>query len=125
MGRLPASERRAAVLDKAMLVFSRSGYRGATQAWERAVAAEGDPQARMSAMAGAFFEFKERRSAAADVVRRCQAAGAVPADRDARAEAWVFIAIGLLTAVAGRLGGLPPNDLERIRAERRRWLVGT
>jgi hypothetical protein len=61
----------------------------------------------------------------ADVLRRCQAAGAVPADRDPRAEAWIFIAVGLLVAVAGRLGGLPATDLERIRASRRRWLTGT
>ena len=193
-GRLPASERRAAVLDTATLVFSRCSYRGATtaeiaraagvtepilyrhfeskqalylacidgawgrvrEAWDRAVATESDPQAWMSAMAGAFFQFQQQRSAVAslwvqaltesddepevrtflrrhlrevhafvtDVVRRSQAAGAIPADRDARAEAWIFIAIGLLTAVAGRLGGLPHDDLARIRAERRRWLAG-
>jgi hypothetical protein len=61
----------------------------------------------------------------AEVMRRCQAAGAIAADRDPRAEAWIFIAVGLLTAVAGRLGGLPATDLERIRASRRRWLTGS
>jgi TetR/AcrR family transcriptional regulator len=192
--RLPASERRAAVLDTACRVFARCSYRGATTAeiareagvtepilyrhfdskqalylaciesawqrvrtaWEEAVAAEPDAQAWTQAMANAFFEFKEQRSAVASlwmqaltesgeepevrkylrrhlrevhefvagVLRRCQAAGAVPEDRDPRAEAWIFIAVGLLTAVAGRLGGLPPGDLEGIRASRRRWLTG-
>jgi AcrR family transcriptional regulator len=58
------------------------------------------------------------------VLRRCQEAGAVPADRDPRAEAWIFVAVGLLVAVSGRLGGLPQGDLERIRASRGRWLTG-
>jgi AcrR family transcriptional regulator len=61
----------------------------------------------------------------AGVLTRCQAAGAVPADRDARAEAWIFVAVGLLVAVAGRLGGLPEGELDRIRASRRAWLSGT
>jgi TetR/AcrR family transcriptional regulator len=192
--RLPANERRAAVLDTACRVFARCSYRGATTAeiareagvsepilyrhfvskqalylaciesawqrvraaWEEAVAAEPDPQAWTHAMANAFFEFKEQRSAVANlwmqaltesgdepevrkylrrhlrevhefvagVLGRCQASGAVPADRDPRAEAWIFIAIGLLIAVAGRLGGLSADDLARIGASRRRWLTG-
>jgi AcrR family transcriptional regulator len=192
--RLPAEERRAAVLDTASRVFARCSYRGATTAeiareagvtepilyrhfaskqalylaciesawqrvqaaWDEAVANEPDPRAWTQAMAEAFFEFKEQRSAVAqlwlqaltesgddpeirrylrrhlrdvhafvaEVVTRCQAAGAIPAERDPRAEAWIFVAVGLLVAVAGRLGGLPVNDLERIRAARRAWLTG-
>jgi TetR/AcrR family transcriptional regulator len=192
--RLPASERRAVVLETASRVFARCSYRAATTAeiareagvtepilyrhfvskqalylaciesawqrvraaWDEAVAAEPDPRAWTQAMANAFFDFKEQRSAVAqlwlraltesgddpeirrylrrhlrdvhgfvaDVVRRCQAAGAIPPDRDPRAEAWIFIAVGLLTAVAGRLGALPADDLERIRAARRAWLTG-
>lgn len=192
--RLPAEERRAAVLDTACRVFARCSYRGATtaeiareagvtepilyrhfaskqalylacietawqrvrDAWDDAVANEPDPRAWTQAMAEAFFEFKEQRSAVAqlwlqaltesgddpeirrylrrhlrdvhafvaEVVTRCQAAGAIPSERDPRAEAWIFVAVGLLTAVAGRLGGLPANDLERIRAARRAWLTG-
>jgi TetR/AcrR family transcriptional regulator len=192
--RLPAEERRAAVLDTACRVFSRSSYRAATTAeiareagvtepilyrhfvskqalylaciddaweriraaWDEAVAAEPDPAAWTQAMSTAFFQFKEQRSAVAtlwlhaltesgddpeirkymrrhlrevhdfvaDVLTRCQAAGAVPAERDAQAEAWIFVAVGLLVAVAGRLGGLPQGDLDRIRASRRAWLTG-
>jgi TetR/AcrR family transcriptional regulator len=194
-GRLPASERRAAVVDTACRVFVRCSYRGATtaeiareagvtepilyrhfdskqalyfaciddawarvrRAWEVAVDAEDDPRAWMTAMAGAFFEFGEQRPAVASlwmhaltesgnepevrkflrrhlrevhdfvegVLQRCQEAGAVPTDRDARAEAWIFIAVGLLIAVTGRLGGLQQGDLERIRASRRAWLIGS
>ncbi len=192
--RLPASERRAVVLDTACRVFARCSYRGATTAeiareagvtepilyrhfdskqalylacleeawqrvrtaWEQAVEAERDPRAWTQAMASAFFEFRRQRSAVAGlwmqaltesgdepevqaylrrhlrevhafvagVLRRGQATGMIPADRDARAEAWIFIAVGLLTAVADRLGGLPPGDLQRIRTARRRWLTG-
>jgi AcrR family transcriptional regulator len=193
--RLPAEERRAAVLDTACRVFSRRSYRAATTAeiareagitepilyrhfaskqalylaciddaweriraaWDKAVEAEPDPAAWTQAMSTAFFQFKEQRSAVAtlwlnaltesgddpeirkylrrhlrevhdfvaDVLTRCQAAGAVPAERDARAEAWIFVAVGLLVAVAARLGGLPEGELDRIRASRRAWLSGT
>ncbi len=60
----------------------------------------------------------------ADVIRRAQAAGAVPSDRDPVAEAWIFIAVGLLGSTGLRLGGFGLDDLERIRASRKRWLTG-
>jgi len=59
-------------------------------------------------------------------IRRGQLAGMIPADRDANAEAWVFIAGGLLRSVADRLGGvLSAGDLEAISRERVRWLTGS
>jgi AcrR family transcriptional regulator len=191
--RLPAEERRAAVLDTACRVFARCSYRGATTAeiareagvtepilyrhfaskqalylaciesawkrvraaWDQAVAAEPDPNAWTQAMSNAFLDFKEQRSAVAqlwlraltesgddpeirrylrrhlrdvhgfvaDVVRRAQAAGAIRPDRDPRAEAWIFVSLGLLSAVAGRLGVLSADDLERIRSARHAWLT--
>jgi hypothetical protein len=58
-------------------------------------------------------------------LRGGQSLGGVPADRDANAEAWVFIAGGLLRSVADRLGGvLTASDLEAITRERMRWLTG-
>ena len=58
-------------------------------------------------------------------IRRGQGLGVVPADRDADAEAWVFIGGGLLRSVADRLGGvLTASDLEAISRERMRWLTG-
>lgn len=59
------------------------------------------------------------------VIARSQVSGDIPSERDAGAEAWIFIAIGLLGAVGRRLGGLVEEDLERIRASRRAWLTGS
>ena len=60
----------------------------------------------------------------ADVIRQGQADGHVLADRDPVAEAWIFVAGGMLVTVDGRLGGLIGDDLARVRAERRRWMLG-
>ena len=62
----------------------------------------------------------------AALLRRGQRAGSIPADRDADAEAWIFLAGTLLLSLADRLGGLlGETELEAIRAERVRWLSGT
>ena len=56
-------------------------------------------------------------------MRASQAAGTVPADRDADAEAWIFLAGGLLRSFADRLGGLlGAGEFAAIVRERRRWL---
>ncbi len=61
----------------------------------------------------------------ADLFRAQQAAGTIPADRDPEAEAWIFVAGGLLRSVADRLGGvISPTELEAIGRERHRWLSG-
>lgn len=60
----------------------------------------------------------------ADVMRRSQAAGGVLQDRDAGAEAWISLGIGLLGIVDRRLGGLTENAQPRIRASRHTWLTG-
>jgi AcrR family transcriptional regulator len=58
-------------------------------------------------------------------LERAQAAGGIPRERDADAEAWIFIAGGLLLSVADRLGGLiEPDDLRRIARARHLWLTG-
>ena len=51
-------------------------------------------------------------------MRAGQAAGTVPADRDADAEAWIFLAGGLLRSFADRLGGL--LGAARVRRDRAR-----
>jgi AcrR family transcriptional regulator len=58
----------------------------------------------------------------ADVIRRGQDEGVIHADRDPEAEAWLFIAGGLLATIDHRLGGLLGSDLERVRASRRAWM---
>ena len=60
----------------------------------------------------------------ADVVRRAQEAGGVLPDRDPEAEAWIYIAIGLLGTVSKRLGGLADEDFPSIFAARRMWMTG-
>lgn len=60
----------------------------------------------------------------ADVVRRSQAEGGIAGDRDAKAEAWIFLGVGLIAAAGLRLGGLVEEDLGQIRESRRRWLSG-
>ena len=194
--RLPAAERRQAIVDAALRVFARSSYGGATTAeiaraagvsepilyrhfaskrelylacldaaWARCVphttrrlaelgerdAVDGDrasldrlPRLRrvkpdvlwMQALseAGGDHEIRDflRRQLrevhdyVAGAVRRAQAAGGVPADRDADAEAWIFVGAALLLGFAERLGGglLDSDDLATIAAQRIRWLTG-
>jgi len=59
----------------------------------------------------------------ADVIRRAQEHGVVHKDRDPVAEAWIFIAGGLLATIDHRLGHLLGDDLDRVRASRRAWMV--
>lgn len=59
-------------------------------------------------------------------LRTVQGAGAIPADRNLDAEAWIFVAGSLLVSVADRLGGpLTADDFAAIKTERRRWLTDT
>ena len=59
----------------------------------------------------------------AELIRDGQRRGALHADRDPVAEAWIFVAGGLLATMDGRLGGLLGDDLQRVRAERHRWMA--
>lgn len=71
-------------------------------------------------------QLREVHDYIADAVRRAQAAGGVPADRDANAEAWIFVGAALLLSFADRLGGLlDPDDFHAMADQRRRWLTGT
>ena len=60
-----------------------------------------------------------------DVIRRSQAAGGILPDRDANAEAWIFIAIGLLGTMGRRVGSVEDADFEAIIASRKKWMTGT
>jgi AcrR family transcriptional regulator len=59
-----------------------------------------------------------------DVVRSSQEVGAIPADRDANAEAWIFISLGLLSTIDRRLGAIGDDEFEGVFASRRRWMLG-
>ena len=58
------------------------------------------------------------------VVERGQREGGFREDADARAEAWLFLSLGLLKMISRRLGGLIEDDFPAIVASRRRWLTG-
>jgi TetR/AcrR family transcriptional regulator len=193
--RLPAEERKAAVLACACGIFSTGSYRGTTTAeiarqagvtepvlyrhfaskrdlylavleeswsrlramWEQAIAEEPDPRFRVAAMGRAYFaatdpkvlcaelwiqalteasddaeirkflrrQMREVHDYVTDVIQRSQEDGGIIQDRDASAEAWIFIAIGLLGTVSRRVGNLLEDDFEAIIASRKRWMTGT
>jgi AcrR family transcriptional regulator len=60
----------------------------------------------------------------AGLVRRGQNEGAIAADRDADAEAWIMLAGGILGMVGRRVGLLDDDELQAIRTARLSWLRG-
>lgn len=191
--RLPAGERRSAIVDAALRVFSSGSYSGATtaeiareagvsepilyrhfsskkdlyfacldEAWRRletlfdaAIAEHGPvhawrvlgpfamrelkvlmPHLWMQAVTEAGEDEEIRRYVRrhmrqvhdyfATALRTSQEMGAIPADRDVDAEAWIFVGGSLLAATADRLGGpLSADEFAAIKTQRRRWLFGT
>ena len=69
-------------------------------------------------------QVREVHSFVADVIRRAQEAGGIVPDRDADAEAWIFISLGLLSTIDRRLTGLVGDEFDRIIASRRAWMTG-
>jgi AcrR family transcriptional regulator len=192
--RLPAEERRAALLETACAAFSEGSYRGTTTAdiaraagvtepilyrhfeskrdlflacleetwagvrtmWDEAIAATPDPGLWFAEMGRSFIQseverplisnlwvqalaegiedtvigayMKEHmREVHAYVVRvgkRAQAEGAINAERDLEAEAWIFISLGLLAMADRVLDGLMLDKWPAIRSARMRWLTG-
>ena len=193
--RLPAAERRQALVETALRVFAEGSYRGTTTAeiareagvsepilyrhfaskrdlylacieeawrrlrarWEETIASEPDPAKWISVMAKSYICLRDAKPGAvsdlwmqavveagddpevrkflkhhmrevhdymADVIRQVQAAGAVKAERDADAEAWISLAGGLLGTIGRRVGLLKDNDFESIRSSRREWMTG-
>jgi TetR/AcrR family transcriptional regulator len=192
--RMSAAERRTALIDAALDMFTRGSYRGTTTKeiaceagitepilyrhfeskrdlylaaldaswarvramWEKAIAAEPDPSGWLQAMGLAYLAAKDKRARLVDlwiqgalseasedthvrrylrrqirevhdyvrdVIVRSQEAGGVLPERDASAEAWVFMAIGLLGTIDRRLS-LLDGELGRIIAARRLWMTG-
>ena len=193
--RLPAAERRRALVDTALRVFAEGSYRGTTTAeiareagvsepilyrhfaskrdlylacideswqglramWDDAIAAAESSREFLPAMSGCYLsirdakhrvaelwmqatveaaddpevrkflrsQLREVRDYVADVIRRCQQDGTVLEARDPEAEAWIFVAGGLLGTMGRRLGGLlGEDDFSRIRSSRKEWMTG-
>jgi hypothetical protein len=59
----------------------------------------------------------------ADVIRRGQTEGVLNPDRNADAEAWSFLAGGVLGMVGRRIGLLEEQEVQAIRAARLDWLT--
>jgi AcrR family transcriptional regulator len=65
---------------------------------------------------------REVHAYVADVIRRAQAAGGMAPERDPDAEAWIFIALGLLTMADEVIGTLLQDAWPAIRESRIAWL---
>lgn len=193
--RLPAKERRTAVVETACRVFAKSSYRGSTTAqiaretgvtepvlyrhfaskrelylaclaaawdqlrllWDKALEREEDPAMWVATLGQTYLQgraadriilidlwiqalteaaddleirrglreqVREVHSFVADVIRRAQEAGGIVPERDADAEAWIFISLGLLSTIDRRLTGLVGDEFDRIIASRRAWMTG-
>ena len=68
-------------------------------------------------------QIREVHAFFARLIELGQEQGAVHADRDPVAEAWIFVGGGLLATIDDRLGGLLGDDLNRVRAARRAWML--
>ncbi len=193
--RLPAAERRAAVVETACRIFAKGSYRGCTTAqiarelgvtepvlyrhfaskrelylacldevwmrvrelWEKALAREPDPSNWVKAIGKAYLEaraaarivlvdlwiqalteaaddpeirralrqqVREVHEFVAEVIRRSQEQGGILPERDADAEAWIFISLGLLSTIDHRLGNIVGGEFEDIVASRKAWMTG-
>jgi AcrR family transcriptional regulator len=119
--------------------------------WEEALA--GDPEKSLGAIADAYMvrgrkirlidlwiqalnevgdkviatavrkQIREVHGFFADVIRDGQRRGSIHGARDPVAEAWIFVAGGLLATIDGRLGGLLGDDLLAVRDARRAWMM--
>ena len=59
----------------------------------------------------------------ADLIRRGQVEGVLHPDRNADAEAWTFLAGGMLGMVGRRVGLLDDGEVAAIRSARLDWLT--
>ena len=186
--RLPAAERRLALIEAAIRVFTEGSYRGTTTAeiaraagvsepilyrhfaskrdlylaaldhvwaeaqagWERALSSTGDACAAVEAMGRQQLSIRNAKLQLAELwvqalgeasedpelrrhlrrhmrevhdftaamLRRGQEQGVIAAERDADAEAWIFLAGGILGMVGRRLGILDEQELKTIRKAR-------
>lgn len=110
-------------IGQASLEFHSSTTVRPTTFWVQALSEAGEDEEVLRFLR---VQLREVHDFVADAVRAAQALGGVPADRDADAEAWVYIGASLLVSFADRLGGLVDAEgLAAIARERHRWLTGS
>ncbi|HZQ83162.1 MAG TPA: TetR/AcrR family transcriptional regulator [Gaiellaceae bacterium] len=88
--------------------------------WLQALTVAPEDKVIASALRG---QIREVRDFFAEIIQAGQERGVVNAERDPQAEAWIFVAAGLLVTMDARLGGLLGDDLQRVRAARRAWML--
>jgi AcrR family transcriptional regulator len=69
-------------------------------------------------------QMREVHEFVAGVIRGAQERGGVLEDRDADAEAWIFISLGLLSTIDHRLSNIVGEEFDDIVASRREWMTG-
>jgi predicted small metal-binding protein len=69
------------------------------------------------------WHMREVHDFVAAVIRRGQAEGVLNAERNADAEAWTFLAGGVLGMVGRRIGLLQEDEVNAIRSARLDWLT--
>ena len=191
--RLPAAERRLALMETALRLFTEGSYRGTTTAeiaraagvsepilyrhfaskrelylavldhvwaqaragWERTLSGAGDAGAAVEAISREHVSvhssklqlaelwvqalseanedpelrrqlrrhMREVHDFIAAVIRRGQEEGVLHPDRNADAEAWTFLAGGVLGMVGRRIGLLAEDEVQQIRQARLDWLT--
>lgn len=115
----PANSLKA--LGKAYLEERGAGRVVLVDLWIHALTeAADDPEIRRALRA----QVREVHDFVAGVIHRAQEAGGVLAERDADAEAWIFISLGLLTTIDRRLNNIVGDEFDDIFASRRAWMTG-
>jgi AcrR family transcriptional regulator len=61
----------------------------------------------------------------ADLFERARSAGGNDAARNVTAEAWIFLAVGVLYAITSDAGGPSPEELDAVLTSRQSWLRPT
>ena len=113
---------KVSAIGKAYLEERGTGRVVLVDLWVQALTvAADDPEIRRALRA----QVREVHDYVAGVIRDSQEAGGVIAERDADAEAWIFISLGLLTTIDRRLGNLVGDEFDDIFASRREWMTGS
>ena len=100
-------------------VSVRSAKLQLAELWVQALGeASEDPELRKAVRK----HMREVHDFVAALIRKGQAEGAIVAERDADAEAWIMLAGGILGMVGRRVGLLDDEELQAIRAARLAWL---
>ena len=102
--------------------FSKEHRFVITRLWSQAlVEASEDPEIR----AYMRRHLREVHAFVEKVHRRAQTAGGLRTELDPRAEAWIFLGLGLLRTISDTLGVFGDDDLSAVAASRLAWLTGS